>query len=125
VTIPDISTPRALAYSKAYLSDTFAGLAVDMKVYPDLDAYEVIVEIIVTNPDHRERGEIRISDDGAITWECDYGAYNGAGTGDIAETVARILTHEIAEISAATGATPGRSGQARARTDGSPVTQGT
>jgi hypothetical protein len=81
-----------------------AGLDVGMNVYEDLVAYEVVAEIVVTNPGHRERGEIRISDDGAITWERDYGDENGAGTGRIAETVASTLTREIAGISAATGA---------------------
>jgi hypothetical protein len=83
-----------------------AGLDVGMNVYPDLDDYDVVAEIVVTNPGHRERGKIRISGDGAITWERDYGDGNGASSGDIAETaetVASILTHEIAGISTAAG----------------------
>jgi hypothetical protein len=79
-----------------------AGLDVGLDVYEDLDSYEVTAEIVVTNPGKPERGEIRISDEGAVTWECDPGE-GGTDAGEITETAVSIITHEVSGISDATG----------------------
>ena len=48
------------------------GLAVDLEVYKDDNAFDAVAEIVVTNPDTRENGQVRITDDGVIEWEHDY-----------------------------------------------------
>lgn len=51
---------------------------------------ELTEELVVTNAAARERGQIRIGDDGAVTWEY-FGNLNGAGAGDILDDVAAAL----------------------------------
>jgi hypothetical protein len=48
------------------------GLDVDLEVYEDSDRLEVFAEIVVTNPVIHPNANVRISDDGGISWECDY-----------------------------------------------------
>ena len=55
---------------------------------------ELIVELITTNPAARERGEIRIGDDGAVTWEF---------FGDLAEAGAARILDEATNALRATG----------------------
>jgi hypothetical protein len=45
------------------------GLSSRMVTYSDGPGEEVVEQIVVTNPAGRERGEVRVSDDGAVTWE--------------------------------------------------------
>jgi hypothetical protein len=51
---------------------------------------ERIEEVIVTNPAAPERGEVRIGDDGAVTWEY-FGVLSEAGTGRILDEVTNAL----------------------------------
>src|SRR6266566_3787403 len=46
------------------------GLDVDLDIYADHGAFEVIAEIVVTNPAHPERGRVRVGDEAGLLWEC-------------------------------------------------------
>jgi hypothetical protein len=48
------------------------GFDVGLEVYEDTDRFEVFAEIVVTNPVIHPNASVRISDDGGISWECDY-----------------------------------------------------
>lgn len=72
------------------------GMAVCLDVYEDHDTYEVVAEIIVTNPARPERGQVRVSDDGALMWECGY-EEDPIDTATIANMMATILTGDIAD----------------------------
>lgn len=53
---------------------------------------EDVEEIVVTNPAAPERGEIRLGDDGSVTWEC-WGKLDGeAGISKILGTITSLLT---------------------------------
>jgi hypothetical protein len=49
-----------------------------------------VEEIVVTNPVARERGEIRIGDDGSVTWEY-FGTLDDAGAGKILDEITNAL----------------------------------
>jgi hypothetical protein len=51
---------------------------------------ELVEEVIVTNPAARERGEVRIGDDGAVTWEF-FGDLGEAGAGRILDEATNAL----------------------------------
>jgi hypothetical protein len=72
-----------------------AGLHVDIDVSTDRDTFTVAAEIVAASPLYPERGEIRIDDDGRITWECCYDTET-VPAATIAETVVTILSHEMA-----------------------------
>jgi hypothetical protein len=69
------------------------GLKVGLAVYEDPDFYDVGAEIVVTNPARPERGQVRVSDDGDITWECRY--YDDCDAAEIADAVVGIFTDGI------------------------------
>jgi hypothetical protein len=71
------------------------GLKVGMEVYEDPDCYDVGAAIVVTNPALPERGQVRVSDDGDITWECRY--YDDSDAGQIADAVAVVFTDGIGD----------------------------
>jgi hypothetical protein len=60
------------------------------KYVPDEIGGEDIEEIVVINPAAMERGEIRIGDDGSVTWEY-FGHLDEAGAGEILKDVAIYL----------------------------------
>ena len=79
-----------------------AGLDVDLDVYPDLQDFRVVAELVVTNPDHPERGEVSITDDGSVIMECNCREGIGtAGTEEIAESIAGHVSDAITKFSAA------------------------
>jgi hypothetical protein len=49
-----------------------------------------VVEIVVTNPAARQRGEVRIGDDGGVTWEY-FGEMDDAGLSKILDDVINAL----------------------------------
>jgi hypothetical protein len=49
-----------------------SGLDVCLQVYEDQNFYDVLAEIVVTNPDARDDATVRVTDDGAVTWERDF-----------------------------------------------------
>jgi hypothetical protein len=71
------------------------GLDVRLLVYEDLISYDVAAEVVVTNPARPDRGHVRLSDDGAITWECSCGAASGSAE-EIAVVVAGVIIKAIA-----------------------------
>lgn len=48
------------------------GFNVGLEVYEDTGTFTVASEILVTNPVVHPNSSVRISDEGAISWECDY-----------------------------------------------------
>jgi hypothetical protein len=85
-----------------------AGLDVDLDVYPDLVSFKVIADLVVRNPDHPERGEIRISDNGGIILECDCceAGASAAMIEAVAESLASDIRHTIAKFNAAVSLPP-------------------
>jgi hypothetical protein len=49
-----------------------------------------VEEIVITNPAARERGEIRVGDDGSVTWEY-FGSLDDASVGQILDQVTNAL----------------------------------
>jgi hypothetical protein len=71
------------------------GLKVGMQVFEDPDFYAVSAEIVVSSPARPERGQVSVSDDGDLTWEC---RYYDDDTAQIADAVAGIVTDGIGEL---------------------------
>lgn len=66
---PPPSTSRALTLKGAVGRALQArGMNVTMAVYQDSQAFEVAAEIIAVCPDLPECGQVRVTDDGYITW---------------------------------------------------------
>jgi hypothetical protein len=66
------------------------GLKASLAVYEDEEAYDVITEVVLVNPAKPERGLVRVTDDGFICWECDYGEMTDGATA-IVDTTADAL----------------------------------
>jgi hypothetical protein len=66
------------------------GLDADMEVYEDELFYDVDAEVILTNPAKPERGRVRVTDDGAILWECEHGEIPERAAA-IADVTAEVL----------------------------------
>lgn len=71
------------------------GLKVGLAVYEDPVCYDVTAEIVAINPARPERGQVSVSDDGDLTWECRY--YDDSDAGQIADAVAGIVTDSIGD----------------------------
>jgi hypothetical protein len=48
------------------------GLTVALKVSEDLESFEATTDIEVTSRARRSRGTVRLSDDGAVDWRCNW-----------------------------------------------------
>jgi hypothetical protein len=67
----------------------------------------VDVTLVVTNPDHPERGEVRVTDEGCVILECDRWEGTGtAGAEEIAESIASHVSDATAKFSAAVYQSP-------------------
>ena len=67
------------------------GLDYRLVTYPDGTSEDPpIEEIVVTNPAARERGEIRICDDGGVTWEY-FGTIDEVGVSKILDDATNAL----------------------------------
>ena len=67
------------------------GLDSRLVTYPgDADDDEHVEAIVVTNPSARERGEVRVGDDGSVTWEY-FGKLDEAGVASIVDEVTNAL----------------------------------
>jgi hypothetical protein len=67
------------------------GLDFRLVTYPDDESQDSHIEqIVVTNPRSPERGEVRVSDDGSVTWE-HLGSLDGAGAGRILDEITNAL----------------------------------
>jgi len=71
------------------------GLKVGLEVYEDPDFYAVSAEIVAINPARPERGQVHVSDDGDLTWECRY--YDDSDAGQIADAVVGIFADGIGD----------------------------
>jgi hypothetical protein len=67
------------------------GLNSRLVTYPgDAHGDEHVEEIVVINPVARERGEVRVGDDGSVTWEY-FGKLDNAGVGKILDEITNAL----------------------------------
>ena len=67
------------------------GLDSRLVAYPgDPGDDEHVEEIVITNPAARERGEVRVGDDGSVTWEY-FGRLDEAGVASILDDVTNAL----------------------------------
>jgi hypothetical protein len=67
------------------------GLDSRLVIYPgDADDDEHVEEIVITNPAARERGEIRVGDDGSVTWEY-FGRLDETGVSNLVDEVTNAL----------------------------------
>lgn len=66
------------------------GLGSRLVTYSGGPGEEVVEQIVVTNPAAPDRGEVRVSDDGAVTWEF-FGDLGGPGAGRILDEVTNAL----------------------------------
>jgi hypothetical protein len=67
------------------------GLESRLATYPgDPDDDEHVEVIVITNPSARERGEVRVGDDGSVTWEY-FGKLDEAGVRSIVGEVTNAL----------------------------------
>jgi len=71
------------------------GMDVRMIVYEDVEFYDVLAEIVVTNPDRLDRGEVRVGDDAAVLWECEYPAESDSATDQIVENIVDMFTRAV------------------------------
>jgi hypothetical protein len=69
------------------------GLKADLDVYEDRELYDVVAEVVLTNPAKPERGVVRVTDDGVIFWECDY-TEMPEGAIAIADTTADVVVSQ-------------------------------
>jgi hypothetical protein len=51
---------------------------------------EPVEQIVIVNPAAREHGEVRVGDDGSLTWEY-FGSLDEAGIGKILDAVVTVL----------------------------------
>jgi hypothetical protein len=73
------------------------GLQVALIVYEDRVFYDVAAEIEVINPARPERGQVLVTDDGDITWNCDYFDAAGGDAGKIADMIVSVLAEGTAD----------------------------
>jgi hypothetical protein len=67
------------------------GLDVRLVTYPDDESPDSPIEqIVVTNSRYPELGEVRVSDDGGLTWDY-FGTLDEAGVGRIADEITNAL----------------------------------
>jgi hypothetical protein len=67
------------------------GLDSRLVTYPgDADDDERVEEIVIVNPTARERGEVRVGDDGSVTWEY-FGKLDEAGVSNVVDEVTNAL----------------------------------
>ena len=67
------------------------GLDSRLVTYPgDKHDHEHVEQIVITNPAARERGEVRVGDDGSVTWEY-FGKLDETGVTNILDEVTNAL----------------------------------
>jgi hypothetical protein len=67
------------------------GLDSRLVAYPDdADDDEHVEEIVIVNPAARERGEVRVGDDGSVTWDY-FGRLDKSGVRSIVDEVTNAL----------------------------------
>jgi len=79
------------------------GLLCRLLVYaPEGSGDELIEEIVISNPAATERGNVRLGDDGGVTWEY---------FGKLDDASSRQLLDDITNMLRARGIPPGQAGQ--------------
>lgn len=73
------------------------GLNVSVAVYQDDVAFDAITEIVAANPAIPSCGQVRVTDDPCITWECHHDGPPADCALAVADTIVPILTHGIAQ----------------------------
>ena len=89
---PDDRTYRAFLVKGAtgrLLEDR--GLKVELLCYEDLESFEVVSEIQVTNPARPGRGKARVTDHGDIEWECHVHQAFGTDTAAVVPVIAPAM----------------------------------
>jgi hypothetical protein len=71
------------------------GMDIRLVVYEDLFSYLVDAEVVAANPARPDRGQVRVSDDGDITWECFYRDFADGNTEKIADTIVGVISEGI------------------------------
>jgi hypothetical protein len=67
------------------------GLDSRLMTYPgDADDGEHVEQIVIVNPAARDRGEVRVGDDGCVTWEY-FGRLDESGISSIVDEVTNTL----------------------------------
>jgi hypothetical protein len=67
-----------------------SGLAVGLDAYFDHDDFSVSPALTIASPGRADRGEVRISEDGGLVWECHYPG--ASKPGDVADSIAEIVS---------------------------------
>ena len=81
------------------------GLDVALNVFKDEKYFEAVSEIVVTNPDSRDDATVRVTDDGHVTWACDYSTEATTVAGVVVATISQAMAQlEWAERHARAGA---------------------
>lgn len=89
---PDDGTYRAFPLKGAagrLLQDQ--GLKVELLSYDDLESFDVVAEIQVSDPARAGRGRVRVTDQGFLEWECHAGAAFGTDAGAVVAVIAPVL----------------------------------
>ncbi len=73
------------------------GLNVSVAVYQDDVAFDAITEIVAANPAIPSCGQVRVTDDPCITWECHQNGPPAVCALAVADTIVPILTHGMAQ----------------------------
>ena len=67
------------------------GLTVVLRVSEDLDSFEATTDIDITSPAHPQLGTIRLSDDAALDWHCNWHAAFQGNPAALIDTITPIL----------------------------------
>ncbi len=67
------------------------GLKVELLSYEDLESFDVVAEIQVSDPHRPGRGRVRVTDQGFLEWECNAGEAFGSDAGAVVAVIAPVL----------------------------------
>jgi len=93
------------------------GLDVELEVYEDREHFDVCSQIVATSTAAADPATVQVSDDGSVTWTCDYWddpatpawEYDGLpvpGPGEVAAAVVTIVTAAMARVPGTSSAVP-------------------
>jgi hypothetical protein len=69
------------------------GLTVVLRVSEDLESFEATTDIDVTSPAHPWLGTVRLSDDAALDWCCDWRAAFHGNPAALIDVITPVLRH--------------------------------
>lgn len=93
------------------------GLDVELEVYEDRAHFDVCSQIVATSRNAADPATVQVSDDGCVTWTCDYWddpatpawEYDGLpvpGPGEVAAAVVTTVTAAMTQVPVAASAVP-------------------